>query len=128
MLPGAAGRGCCHLTLRVLKETSSGSTKFKLLSLLLAQPQRRGGKDDWQPPGIKVVAAPTLGEQVQNFSKTPRRFRSRAPNAAPSPMPKATDPRSFTRSQSFDLLSSTRARAPRRCAARPPCLPTSCCP
>ena len=61
-LPGAAGRGCCHLTLRVLKETSSGSTKFKLLSLLLAQPQRRGGKDDWQPPGIKVVAAPTLGD------------------------------------------------------------------
>ena len=67
-------------------------------------------RSDPGTPKRNKPAAPTLGEQVHNFSKTPRRFRSRAPNAAPSPMPKATDPRSFTRSQSFDLLSSTRAR------------------
>lgn len=67
-------------------------------------------RSDPGTPQRKKPAAPTLGEQVHNFSKTPKRFRSRAPNAAPSPMPKATDPRSFTRSQSFDLLSATRAR------------------
>ena len=55
--------GCCYLTLTVLPETSSGQTKFKLLSLLFAQQQ--GKKvSDWQPPGIKVFAAPTLGDMM----------------------------------------------------------------
>ena len=54
--------GCCYLTLTVLPQTSSGQTKFKLLSLLFAQQQ--GKKNDWQPPGIKVFAAPTLGDMM----------------------------------------------------------------
>ena len=57
-------------------------------------------------PGLKPVA-----EQVREFSKTPRRFRSRAPAAPPSPMPAKTDPRKFTRSMSFDLSTSARASA-----------------
>ena len=55
--------GCCYLTLTVLPQTSSGRTKFKLLSLLFAQQQ--GNKaSEWQPPGIKVFAAPTLGDMM----------------------------------------------------------------
>ena len=56
--------GCCYLTLKVLPQTSSGQNKFKLLSLLFAQQQGRnnGVQTDWQPPGIKVIAAPTLGD------------------------------------------------------------------
>jgi hypothetical protein len=57
-------------------------------------------------PGLKPVA-----EQVRDFSKTPRRFRSRAPAAPPSPMPAKSDPRKFTRSMSFDLSTNARAGA-----------------
>jgi hypothetical protein len=56
-------------------------------------------------PGLKPVA-----EQVRDFSKTPRRFRTRAPAAPPSPMPARSDPRGFTRSMSFDLSTTARAR------------------
>jgi hypothetical protein len=59
--------GCCYLTLTVLPQTSSGQTKFKLLSLLFAQQQgNKGGSREqgWQPPGIKVFAAPTLGDMM----------------------------------------------------------------
>ena len=57
-------------------------------------------------PGPKPVA-----EQVRDFSKTPRRFRTRAPGAPPSPMPARTDPKGFTRSTSFDLSTTARATA-----------------
>lgn len=57
-------------------------------------------------PGLKPVA-----EQVRDFSKTPRRFRTRAPGAPPSPMPARTDPKGFTRSTSFDLSTTARATA-----------------
>ena len=57
-------------------------------------------------PGPKPVA-----EQVRDFSKTPRRFRTRAPAAPPSPMPARTDPHGVTRSMSFDLNTTARATA-----------------
>ena len=45
--PSATGR--CELHVRVLPTSSSGGHKFKILSVLLAQP---GVRDAWNPPGV----------------------------------------------------------------------------
>ena len=58
---GTTGHGSCNLHLRVLRETSSGETKFKVLSLLFAQkgnerPRGRGARNEWMLPGVSIGA------------------------------------------------------------------------
>ena len=51
----------------------------------------------------------TFGESVKDFTKTPKRFRGKAPHEPPSPATSATKgPPSLTKTESFHLASDTR--------------------
>lgn len=54
---GLSHDACCRLQLRIKNATSSGSHKFKLMAILLAE---ASGNEKWQPPGVKVGASRVL--------------------------------------------------------------------
>ena len=78
---GVTEHGSCNLHLRVLRETSSGETKFKVLSLLFAQKGKerlrgQGARNEWMLPGVSIGAHNALDLIQGGSAKRGRRRRA----------------------------------------------------
>lgn len=74
-------QGSCFLHVRVLRETSSGETKFKVLSLLFAQKGKerlrgKGTRNEWMLPGVSIGAHNALDLIQGGSAKRARRRRA----------------------------------------------------